>query len=62
MFAKISKFIEEVKQEGLKVVWPSKKETVSMTIMVIVVSVLVSLIFFLVDRFFMWAMSLILKI
>ena len=62
MFAKISKFIEEVKQEGLKVVWPSKKETVSMTIMIIVVSVLVSLVFFLVDRFFMWAMSLILKI
>lgn len=62
MFAKVSKFIEEVKQEGLKVVWPSKKETVSMTIMIIVVSVLVSLIFFLVDRFFMWAMSLILKI
>ena len=62
MLKKISKFIEEVKQEGLKVVWPSKRETVSTTIMIIVVSVLVSLMFFLVDRFFMWAISLILKV
>ena len=62
MLKKISKFVEEVKQEGLKVVWPSKKETVSTTIMIIVVSVLVSLMFFLVDRFFMWDISLILKV
>lgn len=59
MFEKVSKFIEEVKQEGLKVVWPSKRETVSTTIMIIIVSVVVSLMFFLVDRFFMWAVSLI---
>ena len=62
MFAKISKFIEEVKQEGLKVVWPSKKETISTTIMIIVVSIFVSLMFFLVDRFFMWLVSFVLKI
>ena len=62
MFDKVSKFIDEVKQEGLKVIWPSKKETVSTTIMIIVVSVLVSLIFFLVDRFFMWLVSFVLKI
>ena len=62
MFEKVSKFMNEVKQEGLKVVWPSKKETISTTIMIIVVSILVSLMFFLVDRFFMWLVSFVLKI
>ncbi len=62
MFEKVSKFMSEVKQEGLKVVWPSKKETISTTIMIIVVSILVSLMFFLVDRFFMWLVSFVLKI
>ena len=62
MFEKVSKFVDEVKQESLKVIWPSKRETVSTTIMIIVVSVLVSLMFFLVDRFFMWLVSFVLKI
>lgn len=34
-------FIQEVKAELSKVVWPSKKETVELTILVIVVSVLI---------------------
>ena len=57
MFGKIVNFFEQVKQEVAKVVWPTKRETVSSSIMIFVFSILFALFFFLVDRFFMWLMS-----
>ena len=57
MFGKIVTFFEQVKQEMGKVVWPTRRETVSSAIMIVVFSVLSALFFFLVDRFFMWVMS-----
>lgn len=57
MFGKIINFFEQVKQEVAKVVWPTKKETISAAIMIGVFSVLFALFFFVVDRFFMWLMS-----
>ncbi len=57
MFSKIINFFEQVKQEIAKVVWPTKKETVSSAIMIFVFSIVFALFFFLVDRFFMWLMS-----
>ncbi len=59
MFGKIVNFFEQVKQEMQKVVWPTRRETVSSAIMIIVFSVVSAIFFFLVDRFFMWIMSLI---
>ncbi len=59
MFNKIFVFFEQVKQEIAKVVWPSKRETVSSAVMIAVFSVLSAIFFFLVDRFFMWLMSFI---
>ena len=57
MFGKIVTFFEQVKQEMGKVVWPTRRETVSSSIMIVVLSVVAAVFFFLVDRFFMWAMS-----
>ncbi|RZI46722.1 preprotein translocase subunit SecE [Rickettsiales endosymbiont of Peranema trichophorum] len=42
-------FIKEVKAEALKIVWPSRKETMFASILVILVTVLVGLFFLLVD-------------
>lgn len=57
MFSKVVNFFEQVKQEVAKVVWPTRRETVSSAIMIFVFSILFALFFFLVDRFFMWLMS-----
>ena len=57
MFGKIVNFFEQVKQEISKVIWPTKRETVSSAIMIFVFSIAFALFFFLVDRFFMWLMS-----
>ena len=57
MFGKVVNFFEQVKQEMAKVIWPTKRETVSSAIMIFVFSILFAVFFFLVDRFFMWLMS-----
>jgi len=40
--SQIKKFIYEVKLEALKIVWPEKKVTISLTFVVIVLSAMVS--------------------
>ena len=40
------KFIQEVKQEAFKVTWPTGKETLQGTLMVVVMAVIASLFFF----------------
>lgn len=37
MFKKISEFLKEVKNEMKKVAWPTKKETISSTAIVVIV-------------------------
>ena len=60
--AKVSpaKFIQEVRQETAKVTWPSRKETVTTTIMVFIMVVIVSLFLSFVDYLIGNAMRLIL--
>jgi len=50
--AKISpaQFIQEVRQEGAKVTWPTRKETGISTGMVFVMVILAAIFFFLVDQ------------
>jgi preprotein translocase subunit SecE len=43
------KFIREVRQETGKVVWPSSKETMMSTIMVLVLVIIAALFFWFVD-------------
>jgi preprotein translocase subunit SecE len=59
MFGKAVKFFSEVKEETGKVVWPSKKETVNGSLMVFVFSVIFAAFFFVIDRFYIWLLSLI---
>ena len=42
-------FVRQVRQETSKVTWPSRKETISSTVMVFIMVVLVALFFFGVD-------------
>ena len=50
--AKISpfKFLQEVRAEGQKVTWPTRKETTVTTTMVFAMVVLAAMFFFLVDQ------------
>ena len=54
------KFFKEVKQEGQKIVWPTRKETLITTAMVFVMVVIFSLFFLLVDNIISWFIRLIL--
>ncbi len=44
----------EVRAELRKVVWPSRKETIRLTIVVIAVSAVIGLFLFLADSLFLW--------
>ncbi|ABQ68919.1 preprotein translocase subunit SecE [Sphingomonas histidinilytica] len=45
-------FINQVKAETRKVVWPSRKETIATTIMVGIMTLLLGLFFFGIDQMF----------
>ena len=45
-------FIRQVRAETAKVHWPSRKETVATTIMVIILTMILAFFFFGVDAFF----------
>ena len=47
---KIIEFYKEVKQEGLKITWPTKPEVITTTIMVFIFVFLASIFFLLVDK------------
>ena len=50
-------FIQEVRQEVAKVTWPSRKEVLITTAMVIVMVVVASLFFLFVDQVISWVVS-----
>ena len=56
------KFIQEVKQEAFKVTWPTSKETMQGTLMVIAMAIVASLFFLLLDQFLKFFLELVLKI
>ena len=56
------KFIQEVKQEAFKVTWPTGKETLQGTLMVVAMAIIASLFFLLLDQFLKFFLELILKI
>ena len=45
-------FIRQVRAETAKVYWPTRKETISTAIMVLIMTLLLALFFFGVDAFF----------
>ena len=56
------RFIQEVKQEAFKVTWPTGKETLQGTLMVVAMAIVASLFFLLLDQFLKFFLELVLKI
>ncbi|MEK9726047.1 MAG: preprotein translocase subunit SecE [Rhodospirillaceae bacterium] len=53
-------FLRQVRQETAKVTWPTRRETVISVIMVLIMVVLFSLFFFVVDQIFSFGVRAIL--
>ena len=55
-------FLQQVRAEGAKVTWPSRRETTISTIMVLIFALLAMLFFFVADQAIAFAVELILGI
>jgi len=55
-------FVQQVRAEVSKVTWPTRKETVITTVMVLVMSILASLFFLTADQILSWFVGLILNV
>jgi preprotein translocase subunit SecE len=56
------RFIQEVKQEAFRVTWPTKKETIQGTLMVVAMAIVASLFFLLLDQILRYLLDFILKV
>ena len=52
------KFVQEVRTEGAKVTWPTRRETAITTLMVFLMVFLATLFFFLSDQIMAWGVGL----
>jgi preprotein translocase subunit SecE len=50
-------FLQEVRQEAKKITWPSRKETMITTVMVLIMVVLASVFFLIVDAILKWGVE-----
>ena len=58
---KITKFFKEVKSELKKVVWPSKKQIIKNTLVVIAVVILVGIVIWVLDAAFSYGLGQFIK-
>ena len=56
------KFIQDVKQEAFKVSWPTGKETIQGSLMVVAMATIASIFFLLIDQFFNFFLDILLKV
>ena len=56
------KFIQDVKQEAYKVTWPTSKETLQGTLMVVAMAIIASLFFLLLDQVLKFFLELLLNV
>ena len=56
------KFIQEVKQEAFKVTWPTGKETLQGTLMVVAMAIIAAIFFLLLDQILKFFLELLLKV
>jgi preprotein translocase subunit SecE len=56
------RFLQEVKQEAFKVTWPTKKDTMTGSLMVFVLASLAAVFFLLLDQILKFFLNLILTI
>lgn len=52
-------FLQQVRSETAKVTWPSRRETMISTIMVLAMVVIASIFFFTVDQLYGWGFDLV---
>lgn len=55
-------FLQQVRTETLKVTWPSRRETMISTAMVLVMVVVAALFFFAADQLISWVLSFVLNV
>ena len=55
-----TEFVRQVRQETSKVTWPTRKETVQATVMVVIMSILAAIFLFVADQIFALAIRTIL--
>ena len=56
------KYVQQVRNEVSKIVWPTRKETMTTTVMVFIMSALVALFFFIIDTITSNVLDIILKL
>ena len=56
------KFIQDVKQEAFKVTWPTRKETLQGTLMVVAMAIVAALFFLLLDQVLKFFLEILLKV
>ena len=56
------KFIQEVKQEAFKVTWPTGKETLQGTLMVVAMAIVAAIFFLLLDQILKFFLEIVLKV
>ena len=56
------KFFQDVKQEAFKVTWPTGKETLQGTLMVVAMAIVASLFFLLLDQVLKFFLEMLLKV
>ena len=56
------KFIQEVKQEAFRVTWPTGKETIQGSLMVVAMAIVAAIFFLLIDQIFKSLLDIILKV
>jgi preprotein translocase subunit SecE len=55
-------FLQEVKQEAFKVSWPTRKETLQGTLMVVAMAIVAALFFLLLDQILKFFLDILLKV
>jgi len=56
------KFIQDVKQEAFKVTWPTGKEVIQGSLMVVAMAIIAALFFLLLDQVLQFFLELVLKV
>ena len=55
------KFIQEVKQEAFEVTWPTGKETIQGSLMVVAMAIIASIFFLLLDQVLKFLLEIVLR-
>ena len=55
-------FLQQVRAEASKITWPSRRETIISTAMVLVMVIFAALFFFAADQLIGWLLSLVLSV